>query len=117
MQTKKIIILTTAVFFLSFAAVLSAQAQSTSTDIAGTPIDATPLSEQFNDLKNTSYGVKAGDYLTKIADWLDMRKEAVKQGIAQEKQEFKEILQKGISQIISETWNKIKNYFISLIRK
>jgi len=46
-----------------------------------------------------------------------MRKEAVKQGIAQEKQEFKEILQKGISQIISETWNKIKNYFISLIRK
>jgi len=114
MKTKKIIILT--IFFglmLSF----SAQAQSTSTDIAGTPIDATPLSEQFNDLKNTSYGVKAGDYLTKIADWLDMRKEAVKQGIAQEKQEFKEILQKGISQIISETWNKIKNYFISLIRK
>jgi len=58
-------------------------------------------------------GIKRGEVVAKTKDWFLQRKEAVKIGWQEEKQEFKG----GMKEIISDIWNKIKDIILKLFHK
>lgn len=109
MQIKESIIST--IIILTFTFIILAQVQATSSEkTLDKIINTAPISKQFQNLKNTSSGAKVGEALTKITDRFYNRKEAIKIGWQEEKQEFKG----GFRQIVSDVWQKIKNLASSL---
>ncbi len=113
-----ILILLIFLFSCSFLGVVQAQPTTDNqTNGSSSVIEVKPASSIFKNIKNVIsdgwqkiIGPNRGEVIVKIKAWFSQRKEAIKVGWSEEKQEF----QGGFKQIFSNIWQKIKNLISGL---
>jgi len=104
-------ILIICLFFNLFAGLAMAQSADESNS-SSSVIKIDSATQIFQDVKNLAQekaqkmtDLKRGEVTAKIKAWFSGRKQAIKNGWQEEKQEFKG----GVKGILSDVWNKIKD--------